>query len=67
MFVTKNHNITKNEQHPFHLVDSSPWPIMTSVSLLSLVLSFISFFHYFKGGSYHFIFSFAVLSFYLFR
>jgi cytochrome c oxidase subunit 3 len=40
---------------------------MTSIALLSLVLSFVSFFHYFKGGAYHFIFSFCVLIFYLFR
>jgi hypothetical protein len=46
----KNVNFQKNEQHPFHLVDSSPWPIITSVSLYSLVLSFIMYFHYFKAG-----------------
>lgn len=46
----KNVNFKRNEQHPFHLVDSSPWPIITSVSLYSLVLSFIMYFHYFKAG-----------------
>ena len=40
---------------------------MTSVALLSLALSFISYFHYFKGGSYHFIISFLIVIFYLFR
>jgi len=40
---------------------------MTSFALLGLALSFISYFHYFKGGSYHFILSFIVLMFYLFR
>ena len=49
------------------MVDISPWPFMTSIALLSLVLSFVSFFHYFKGGAYHFIFSFCILVFYLFR
>ncbi len=49
------------------MVNISPWPFMTSIALLSLVLSFVSFFHYFKGGAYHFIFSFCVLIFYLFR
>jgi hypothetical protein len=36
----KNYNIQKNEQHPFHMVDSSRWPLMTSFSLLGLGLFF---------------------------
>jgi cytochrome c oxidase subunit 3 len=67
MINFKNYNKSKHEQHPFHMVNISPWPFMTSIALLSLVLSFVSFFHYFKGGAYHFIFSFCVLIFYLFR
>ena len=63
----KNYNIQKNEQHPFHMVDSSPWPLMTSFSLLGLALSFVSYFHYFQNGSFHFIVSFCILCFYLFR
>lgn len=67
MLFLKNYNVSKNEQHPFHMVDSSPWPLMTSFSLLGLAFSFLSYFHYFKGGSYHFIFSFLIVCFYLFR
>lgn len=66
MFL-KNLNKSIFEQHPFHMVDVSPWPIMTSVSLLSLALSFVSYFHYFKGGVYHLIISLLILCFYLFR
>jgi cytochrome c oxidase subunit 3 len=40
---------------------------MTSIALLNLALSFVSYFHYFKGGIYHFFISFFVLCFYLFR
>jgi cytochrome c oxidase subunit 3 len=40
---------------------------MTSFALLSLAFSFLSYFHFFKGGSYHFIMSFLVVCFYLFR
>jgi len=40
---------------------------MTSFALLGLVLSFISFFHFFKGGAYHFMISFLIVCFYLFR
>lgn len=67
MINFKNYNKSKYEQHPFHMVDTSPWPFMTSLALLSLVLSFVSYFHYFKGGSYHFMLSFIVLVFYMFR
>jgi cytochrome c oxidase subunit 3 len=63
----KNLNKLQNEQHPFHLVDPSPWPIMTSLSLLSLVLSFILYFHYYNNGAFHFILSFTVFLFFLFK
>jgi len=63
----KNLNKVQNEQHPFHLVDPSPWPIMTSLSLLSLVLSFILYFHYYKNGSFHFMVSFSIFLFFLYK
>lgn len=40
---------------------------MTSFSVLSLALSFISFFHYFKGGVYDFLISFVIVCFFLIR
>jgi cytochrome c oxidase subunit 3 len=40
---------------------------MTSFSLLGLVFSFLSYFHYFKVGNYHFVVSFLIVCFYLFR
>lgn len=67
MLNLKNYNVIKNEQHPFHMVDNSPWPIMTSFALLSVVLGFVSYFHYFNGGYYHFLISFIILCFYLIR
>lgn len=67
MLLLKNYNIVKHEQHPFHMVDNSPWPLMTAFSLLGLALSFLSFFNYFQHGSTHFIFSFIIVLFYLFR
>jgi cytochrome c oxidase subunit 3 len=63
----KNLNKVENEQHPFHLVEPSPWPLMTSMSLLSLVLSFILYFHYYRNGAAHFIISLAIFCFFLFR
>ncbi len=61
----KNLNTTENEQHPFHLVDPSPWPILTAMSLLSLVLSFILYFHYYQNGAFHFFVSFFIFIFFL--
>jgi hypothetical protein len=46
----------KHEQHPFHIVDPSPWPIMTLMALWSTALGFIMFFHYFNNGAYHLLF-----------
>jgi cytochrome c oxidase subunit 3 len=46
----------KHEQHPFHIVDPSPWPIMTSMALWSTALGFIMYFNYFNNGSFHLLF-----------
>jgi cytochrome c oxidase subunit 3 len=40
---------------------------MCSISLWSLVLSFISYFHYFQNGGFQLIFNLIIISFYLFR
>nr|YP_010036041.1 cytochrome c oxidase subunit III [Hyalomma asiaticum]QQQ89472.1 cytochrome c oxidase subunit 3 [Hyalomma asiaticum] len=31
--------------HPFHLVEKSPWPLVSAISALSLTLGFVSYFH----------------------
>jgi cytochrome c oxidase subunit 3 len=49
------------------MVDTSPWPLMTSISLWSLVLSFISYFHYFQNGGFQLVLNLIIVSFYLFR
>lgn len=62
-----NYNLKSNEQHPFHLVDLSPWPLMTSISLFSFVLSFVIYFNYFKSGAVYVLIAFIIFCFYLFR
>ena len=38
--------------HPYHLVDLSPWPLMTSFALLTLTLSAVMYFNgYANGGT----------------
>lgn len=40
------------QNFPYHLVKPSPWPILTSVSLLILTLSAVMYFHGFPNGGY---------------
>lgn len=47
MLKLRNANVNTHEQHPFHLVDPSPWPLLTSISAFSLVLSVANYFNYF--------------------
>nr|YP_010535849.1 cytochrome c oxidase subunit III [Spinolyprops cribricollis]UYB79061.1 cytochrome c oxidase subunit III [Spinolyprops cribricollis] len=37
-----------NKNHPFHLVDISPWPILGSISALELMTGIIKWFHLFN-------------------
>lgn len=43
--ILKNSNKVRNEQHPFHMVDNSVWPILTAFSLFSMAIAFIIYFH----------------------
>nr|AXS66387.1 cytochrome c oxidase subunit 3 [Curculionoidea sp. 11 KM-2017] len=38
------------KNHPFHLVDISPWPILASFSALNLMLGLIKWFHFFNNN-----------------
>ena len=38
------------QAHPFHLVSPSPWPLYTSISLLTLTTSAVSTFHGFSNA-----------------
>ena len=33
--------MSDNQKHPYHLVDPSPWPLVTAASLLILAYGFI--------------------------
>ena len=48
------------EGHPFHIVEPSPWPLLTSIALYSSALGFIMYFHFFNSGVNHLLF--AILS-----
>ncbi|XVN42084.1 MAG: cytochrome c oxidase subunit 3 [Candidatus Rickettsia vulgarisii] len=57
-----NESVTNNDfafsekkNHPFHIVDPSPLPILTSFALLLLAVGGIMFMHNYKFGEYTFI------------
>ena len=37
--------MSENQKHPYHLVDPSPWPLVTAMSLLILAYGFVTFMH----------------------
>jgi len=45
-----NINRSSFQDHPFHLVSPSPWPLYTSVSLLALATSVALSMHNFNNG-----------------
>jgi cytochrome c oxidase subunit 3 len=51
------------QKHPFHLVDPSPWPLVTSTAAFIVTTSAVLYIHGFSGGSYYFFFSLLYLIF----
>ena len=45
-------NIAKFQNFPFHLVDPSPWPILTAFSLLNLTIGGVLYMHGYSYGGY---------------
>jgi len=41
-----------NQVHPFHLVDPSPWPIITSTAAFGMTTGSVMFFHGYNGGQF---------------
>ena len=56
-----NLNRSNFQAHPFHLVSPSPWPLYTSISLLSLTTSSVLSFHGFAYAEYNLMMSLTSL------
>jgi len=56
-----NLNRSNFQAHPFHLVSPSPWPLYTSISLLSLTTSAVLSFHGFAYAGNNLIMSLTSL------
>jgi len=65
--ILKNVNRNQFEQHPYHLVDASPWPLFTSFSILNCVLSFLLYFYYYQHGGVLLVTSLLILMTFMFR
>nr|QXM15409.1 cytochrome c oxidase subunit 3 [Leucoagaricus naucinus] len=50
--MLQTNTINKFQHFPFHLVDPSPWPILTSFSLLNLTIGAVSYMHGYPYGGY---------------
>lgn len=62
MMMTFNSLIRNKFQiHPFHIVEPSPWPLLTSMALLSFTFSGVLYFHTISNGGILFFLSFIVL------
>ena len=54
-----NISYTKTAQrHGFHLVDPSPWPLVTAMAALSMTLSGVQYMHGYAGGGWILFLSF---------
>ena len=51
----------KIQKHPFHLVDNSPWPFFSGISVLTTTFGFVLYLHNFNYGFNVFIFGFLFL------
>ena len=51
--IMSNLNRSNFQAHPFHLVSPSPWPLYTSLSLLTLTTSAVLSFHGFAYAEYN--------------
>ena len=52
--------INRNE-HPFHLVDPSPWPLLTSLAAFCVTFGGVLYMHSFKHGGWFLLFGFIYL------
>jgi len=45
-------NVVNFQKHPFHLVDPSPWPLLSSLAALTTTSGGVMWFHNYSGGGF---------------
>jgi cytochrome c oxidase subunit 3 len=46
----------RSQKHPFHIVDPSPWPLISSLAAFCMLTGFTMYMHFYKNGYFTFIF-----------
>jgi len=54
-------NVVNFQKHPFHLVDPSPWPLLSSIAALTMTSGGVMWFHNYSGGGYVLLLGFFFL------
>jgi hypothetical protein len=55
--------IRNNQKHGFHLVDPSPWPLISAFGALNLTFGGVLYMHGYSGGSFLMKFGFIMILF----
>lgn len=45
-----NINVRRAQTHPFHIVDPSPWPLITSIAAMFMLFGFTLYLHFYENG-----------------
>lgn len=51
----------RRQIHPFHIVNPSPWPLLTAMSVLFTLFGFVLFMHFYQKGLFFFVFGLLTL------
>lgn len=49
------------QKHPYHLVDPSPWPLLSSIGALCLTFGAVMYMHSYKGGEFTLFLGFSII------
>lgn len=63
MTTLLNINLKRTQKHPFHIVDPSPWPLISSIGAFLTVFGLTLFLHFYSFGIYFFNFGLFLLIF----
>lgn len=53
--------LKRNQKHPFHIVDPSPWPLVAAFGAFTMLAGFVMYMHFYSNGFFMFIFGLIIL------
>jgi hypothetical protein len=65
-FKIINMIVTKNQQHSYHLVDPSPWPVVAAISASMVTFGGVLYMHEYWGGGFLWKFGLLMILFMMF-